>query len=952
MDWGLLFMKTNLFSAVALMALAVASTAGAQEIEPGQDAEAPTDTIVVTGSRVARTGFDNPTPTTVISADQIARTGLNDIGDVLLQTPQISVGLGASNDTFQRDIGATFVNLRGLGTNRTLVLVNGRRRVSGSREGSQVDVSSIPATMVERVEIITGGASAVYGADAVSGVVNIILKDDFKGFNITGRLGIADRGDAETYMISASGGGSFADGRGSASLGVTYQKSGILRYTDRDYTSGRGALTFVANPLNTGPNDGIADRIVITDPHTIGNSYVPTFVVRGQRYFYDDGVVPLTNPNCYGTVCSGGPYGYNSRERNLRNPREAFAAIGGVTYEVAPSVTAFVDFEFSYSDTNTNGQSYFDSSLVLRRDNPTLPSAVTSLMDANGLQTLTVGYEGEEIYGNKQYSNSRYTYTAAAGLRGRIADRINWEAFYQYGRRDQDYKTANTRIESRFFEAVDAIRDPASGQIVCRSASARAAGCTPISVFDGRLTDAQQAYFQHTFQRDVTNEQTLIGVQATGELFRLPGGPLSVAIGGEYRKDQLRTLDDGLGARGLLYRTDNGGGPVNASSEVKEAFAEVVVPLLKDVPFIRSLQVEGAVRYSDYNTIGSTVAWKLGGEWAPIDALRFRVTRSRSVRAPNIVELYSPDTLGTLNITADPCDATQINLAPNRLANCRALGIPVGWTDPAAALALPTALGGNPALTEETSNSWTAGIVFSPVAGLRISADYWQIRIDDAIQTLDGNTIVDNCVDSATLDNAFCALVTRGNLAGVADPFVVSNIDLRQINIGRLDARGVDVAVNYNTTLDRISSGLAGRLSLTATVTYLDRLEEFVDINDPSSLLIEDGEFDDPTWRGTFSAAYRQGGLNLGWNLRYIGSSSLDVQRSDEYNGFLKVAKRFYNDVFVSQTLPGDLTLQLGVNNLFDVKPPRTPSTYTGAFDGSLYDNVGRFFYVGFSKNF
>ncbi|MDG2533842.1 TonB-dependent receptor [Sphingomonas sp. HITSZ_GF] len=945
-------MKKSFYGAASVVALICASSAHAQQVdEQTEPAAAPTE-IVVTGSRVARTEFDNPTPTTVIGADRIEQTGLNDVGDVLLQMPQISVGLGASNDTFQRDIGASFINLRGLGTNRTLVLVNGRRRVSGSRDGSQVDVSSIPSSMVERIEIITGGASAVYGADAVSGVVNIILKDDYEGLNLAGRYGISARGDGATYMLSGSGGGKFADGRGSASLGLTYQKSDILRYTDRDYTYGDGALSFVSNPANTGPADGIADRIVINSPHTIGNSYQPTFVVGGRRYFYDNGLVPLNNPNCYSTVCSGGKYGYDSRERNLRNPREAFAAMGSVNYEITPAITAYANFEFSYSSSDTNGQSYFDSTLTLRRDNPTLPSAVTALMDANNLSTLTVGYEGEDIYGNKRYVNSRYTYTAVGGLRGKLTDRFNWEAFYQYGRRDQNYKVFNTRIESRFFEAIDAVLDTTTNQIVCRSATARAAGCTPISIFNGRLTDAQQAYYQYTFQRDVTNEQTLAGIQATGSLFDLPGGPLSVAVGAEYRKDRLQSVDDGMGARGLLYRTDNGGGPVDASSDVKEVFAELVVPVLKDVPFFRSLQVEGAARYSDYNTIGSTMAWKLGGEWAPIDALRFRVTRSRSVRAPNIVELYSPDTLGTLNITFDPCDATQINLAPNRLANCRALGVPVGWVDPAAALALPTALGGNPDLTEETSNSWTAGVVFNPVRNLRLSVDYWQIRIDNAIQTLDGNTIVDNCVDSASLDNAFCALVTRGGLAGVNDPYVVSNIDLRQINIGRLDARGIDVALNYSTKLDGISSKLGGRLSLGATVTYLDKLEELVDINDPASLLIEDGEFDDPTWRGTFNIAYSDGGLNLAWNTRYVGKSSLDVQRTSEYNGFLKVDQRFYHDVFASYKLPSDFTLQFGINNLFDTKPPRTPSTYTGAFDGSLYDNIGRSFYIGFSKNF
>lgn len=904
--------------------------------------------IVVTGSRVARTGFENPTPTTVVSAEQIANSGLNDIGDILLQSPQISVGLGASNDTFERDIGATFVNLRGLGTNRTLVLVDGRRRVSGSRDGSQVDVSAIPASMIESVEIITGGASAVYGADAVSGVVNIILKDDMDGLTASGRYGLSSRGDADTYMLSLAGGGSFADGRGSARLGVTYNKSEMLKYTARDYVY-EDRATWVANPANTGPDDGIADRIPASPFFSSNIAYDPSFVIGGQRYYYDDAtLIPQYATNCYGTVCTDGDYGYTGRERNLRNPRETFAAIAGIEYEVSDAVTAFADFEFSFADTDTNGQSFFDSSLVLQRDNPFIPDEVAALMDANGLSTLTIGYEGEEIFGNKGYTNSRYTYSVSGGFRGALTDRLDWEAFAQYGRRDQDYKISNTRIESRFFEAVDAVVDPASGNVVCRSATAQAAGCVPIDLFSGALTDDELAYFQYTFLRNVTNEQVLAGAQITGSLFDLPAGPVGVAVGAEYRKDKLATLDDGLGARGLLYRTDNGGLSVNASTEVTEAFAEVVVPVLRD-SFIGSLDVEGAARFSHYDTIGSTLAWKLGADWAPIDDLRFRVTRSRSVRAPNIVELFAPETGGTLNIAADPCDVSSISLAPNREANCRALGVPEGWVDPAAALALTTRLGGNPDLTEETSNSWTAGVVASPVAGLRLSADWWSIKIDDAIQTIDGNSIVDNCVDSDTLDNPFCALVTRGGFVGIDDPYVISQIDLRQVNVGALTARGIDFAASYSTYLDSISSGLDGRVMLRATVTYLDKLEELVDVDDPSSLLISDGEFGDPTWRGNGSIAYENGGLNVFWNIRYVGPSDIDVQRTDEYYGGIRVDERFYHDVSVSYEFDNDLTLQAGVNNLFDEAPPVTPSTYTGAFDGSLFDNIGRFFFVGFS---
>ncbi len=913
----------------------------------------PVDTMIVTGSRVARTGFDTPTPTAVISSDQIEQSGLIDTGAILMQSPQISVGLGSSNDTFQRDIGSSFINLRGLGQNRTLVLVDGRRRVSGSREGSQVDLAAIPPAMIESMEIITGGASAVYGADAVSGVVNVKLKRDFEGLEAAVRGGISQEGDAETYAASLAGGGAFADDRGHASFGVSVQKITELKYTDRDYAFGDGALRFVNNPDNTGPADGIPDRMILPGGGTIASAYEPSFVIAGQRYVYDEGIQTIDMSKCFSGSCFDTPYGYNNKERNLRTPSNTVSGLADVHYEIAPDVTMFGGFEFSYARTETNGQSFFDSGLVVTRSNPFLPDDLAALMDDRGVTSITVGMEQEDLLGNKWYTNERHTFTVDVGFEGTIADRFDWQVFYQYGQRNQDYSIANTRIEKRFYEALNPT--VIGGEIVCADAAARAAGCVPINLFSPTaISEADKAYFAYTMQRNVRNTQSLAGFQITGPVLALPAGPLSMALGGEYRKDGLVAQDDGLAERGELYRTDQGAKPVDASVDVIEGFIETVAPILRDAPFAKSLEIEGALRFSDYSSIGSTLAWKAAGSWAPVDDLRIRVTRSRSVRAPNIMELYGPESLGTLNITNDPCDAAVINLgSPTREPNCRALGIPVGWVDPAAALALTTVTGGNGDLTEETANSWTIGGVITPsfAPGLRVSVDWWKMDIDDAIQTLDGNTIVDNCVDSPTLSNAFCPFVTRGGLVGLADPYVVSRIDLRQVNIGQLSASGIDMSAAYGFELDSLSESLPGGLNFNLSLVYLGKLEELVDSTDPSSLVIRNGEYDNPTWRGRLATSYRLDDLTVTWNMRYVGKAEIDVQATDEYN-VVGVDSRLYHDLFIGYQLPSEFSIQFGVNNLLDRSPPRTPSTYSGTFAGSLYENIGRNFYLGLSKKF
>ena len=324
--------------------------------EAQSDAEAANEVeeIVVTGSRVTRSGFDTPTPVAVLSQEVIERSGMVDLGEVIRQAPQIGIGLGSNNDTFERDIGSSYVDLRSLGISRTLVLVDGRRRVAGSRAGSQVDLSAIPAGLVERVEVITGGASAVYGADAVSGVVNIITKKDVDGLIIDAQLAETERGDGELNSLSIAGGGEIAGGAGSFSFGVVAQETGVIRNVDRSYTwRPNGNLWRVPNPANTGPSDGIPDNVDFADLLIPSIPFDPTIVVGGQRYIVENGAVRLpNNENCNPIVtvfCQGGSDGYDSSDRNLRTPKDVFSGMANMRLEVAPDVDFTASLHVAHS---------------------------------------------------------------------------------------------------------------------------------------------------------------------------------------------------------------------------------------------------------------------------------------------------------------------------------------------------------------------------------------------------------------------------------------------------------------------------------------------------------------------------------------------------------------------------------------------------------------------------
>jgi len=454
------------------------------------------------------------------------------------------------------------------------------------------------------------------------------------------------------------------------------------------------------------------------------------------------------------------------------------------------------------------------------------------------------------------------------------------------------------------------------------------------------MSAEQDAYIRHTALRFHRNEQRVAAASLAGNLMDLPAGALQFAAGLEHREEEIKSMDDGLARQGALHLF-RGQEPQNAEMSVKEAYLELVVPVIAEMPFIQQLDIEAAVRSSDYDTIGSTTASKIGLNWAISDDLRIRASSSISVRAPNLSELFSPGvTTGAFLI--DPCDITQINLGTSsRAANCAALGIPVGWANPNAANAKQLITGGNPDLTEEESDSFTFGLVITPdaIKGLSLSIDYWDIEITDAIGSFGASDIIKKCVDSPSLANNFCPMITRdGQLS-------IERINVSRINVGRLNASGIDFGGAYGFDI------AGGDLSINLNGSFLMEHEELIDGSDPTSLFINRNDPNNPKLRSNLNLTYQQGPLSLGLNTRYIGSTIYDPNAlTDETSDKPLVPSRVYNDLIIGYEFENELRITGTITNIGDVNPPRIGDLFLGVRGN--YDNTGRFISLRASYSF
>jgi iron complex outermembrane receptor protein len=935
-------------------AIALVGPAMAQTAQPASDAPTATvEEVMVTGSRIVRDGYEAPTPTTVIGTADIQTRAPANIADYVNQLPQL--GAPTSPRTTVNGSGATagganLLNARGLGVTRTLVLLDGRRVVS-SGLNMAVDVNLLPTNLVKRVDVVTGGASAAYGSDAVAGVINFVLDNDFTGGKGSVNLGVTDHKDGETFGGDLAFGAKFAGDRGHILLSGSYFKENAINdITSRDWYTG---FRQIANPTFTVGGSQPANLTgsdIGWSKMTLGG-LVSTGALKGLN-FGPNGTIaaPFVFGTQNGNLQQGGTKVDTADVWGLLPALKNYNLFSRVSYEVTDNINAYIEASYGNSKaSNFSAPYYRQGDITVSRDNPYLPAAALAAMNAAGVTTFQMGrlnYDivdpggkpGEAGYGREQ---TRFM----GGLDGSFGKSGKWRAYYQHGETDVTYTRSNNVIVSRYNLASDVIANPtvgglagvAAGTPICRSSlTAPANGCIPMNLFGmGSPSQAAVAYVtgaaDHLQARqDLTFKEDVVAADAQYEPFSTWAGPVSVDAGFEWRKEQFVATGDPTSLASAWYSSNFQS--AQGSYNVKEFFGETIVPLAKDLPFVKSLDFNGAIRRTDYSTSGNVTTWKAGGTWAVNDDLILRGTRSRDIRAPNLGELFNP---GSQSVN-DLRDSSQ----PGRPT-----------------VSTKQINGGNINLKPEIAKTWTFGGSYRPsfAPGLGISIDYYKIAVADAIVSIGAQSIIDTCYGSGVTQNtAVCDSIIKA--AGRTD-LVGATILTGGVNAQKQTVEGVDYELSYRTDLERYFSSVPGSLDFRALGSQ--RLTSTQDLNGTvtDNLGTATGTNDGPKWRWNVSATYTLGPSRTTAVVRYLGKgvynnypvgNALSIQ-GNHYDAvtYLDLSENF--DILVDGR---KVTLFGVVENLFDKDPPPVPGAFQNYGASTIHDLIGRSYRVGMRFNF
>ena len=1038
------FFKRSLLSTTVIAGMVYAAPAFAQEVQdppPGADAppvvqtapidqtaaqqESPADSpavvpaedpeIVVTGSRIASPNITSLSPVQVVGEAEIDQAGAINVQEVLLDNPVFGTpALGRTNSAFlTQAAGTATVDLRDLGSDRTLILINSRRVVPGVPGSSIVDLNVIPTQFVDRIDILTGGASSLYGSDAVAGVVNFIYKRNFSGILAEGQYGITERGDSARYQVSLTAGGNFLDDRGNLMVHVGYtDESGLLsRHRKNTRTDEFGYFFFTYEP---------EDAFVAFEPFFSSFPLQGRFDVTGTSGAGDDFTFcPTTgellarfSTNSPGTQGCDVAQGFNRQFfRTLAVPVERYVFATRGTFELTDAINVFAEgtyvktsssreiepFPASSPDVFPNTgrmpiETFVNGVPVL---NPLVPAAIAAAAtdrDGDGLRDVAWARRLGEL-GTRNSSATRDFFRIVTGLEGTIFPDWNggwkWDVSYNYGQ-TSEFQTSNGQynvVNARFaFQAIpdtnDFDGDGDTSEIICADPVAREQGCVPLNIFGaGSITPEAAAYINAEQSLSNRITQQVWSANLSGALFELPAGPLGLAIGAEYRKETSRENWDALTNAGL--NAGNATPDTEGEFNVKEAYAEVNIPILADMPFFHRLNVRAAGRISDYSTVGGVETWNVGADWAPVADLRFRGTYAKSVRAPNIGELFTGPSQTFPPGLSDPCAGIgptgggalgdRCRAEPGVLQNIAENGV---FTQTQAdRQGISGFNSGNPDLDAEDSTSITAGVVFSPrtigIAALQnlvLSVDYYNIKIEDAIVAPPRQFILNQCYQAG--DPFFCSLITRfPTPVGSSSAGAIEFVNAPSVNAGELKSEGIDFVAQYRTGLGWLMRGL----NMNARVAYTHVLDGFL-IPVPGAPVDEfAGEIGTSKDRvfASISLNTEKWGITFGGN--YIGDARLDdqfiagINQGREIFGIgppipldsplIKVGDEFYVDAQARFTPSQAYELFIGVDNLLDNAAPHIPtgipSNVTGADTAAdVYDIFGRRYYAGVRLRF
>lgn len=849
--------------------------------------------IAITGTRIQQAELASAAPITVFTAQDIEKIGATSV-DVLLQRMTASAGF-AGNQTnaywTEGGYGSTQVNLRGLGVNRTLVLLNGRRMVnSGTGANSSVDLNTIPVSVIERIEVLKDGASAIYGADAVAGVVNIITKQQIDGIELQARTGLTEENDGEQYKLDLALG--HVGDRANAYLALSYDK-----------TEAVDMLSRAPCPLEESNGELVCG----------GSSALPG----GRGYFVDKDGKPISDQLML--LPSGtAPYTSNIKDNSFQyfnsvQPNERVNLFAYGEYDLSVDSQLFAEAMYTHRNSQLPATPQSISGIVIPAWHESNPTDNDFYLQSRRLSEAP-----------RQFDIKADTWRLASGVRSDLDNGWHWDAAVNYGRNRGSFEVTNVINKARLAEATDYNNCHLDPNIPCANLWG-----------EGSLTPEMLDYFLFTMRDTGGNEQFSVTTNITGQLWQLPAGIMSFAAGLEHRNEKGWSNPDPLKISGEANTAQQA--PIDGSYTANEIYLEAFLPILSDMRFAQSVELTAALRYSYFDTFGEDTNYKIGLMWVVNDSLTLRATQSSAFRVPNIPELFGGIDQGYMN-TTDPC-SEWTKLDPNsvRYANCMAAGVPQDYKQEGTIL---TDRGGNAELEPEEANTFTAGIVWNIglIEGLNLTLDYYNIEIENAINSVNGSSKLAACYDSKGMAHPFCS-----DEHFVRDPHTgkITYLQTQLGNAANEIVSGVDMAMFYQKDIAGFTTNTTWELS------YLDQYDLQTYAGAPVESLAGtigyDGSY--TKWRSNLYFDLSNELWRLGYNIQYIGGA--DDQFATQGDIGDTVGSVVYHNAQIQYQMDNNLAFTVGIDNIFDKQAPYHQS-YTDANTNTMtYDLMGRRYYFG-----